>query len=177
MGDRGRLLVGIVLKKLYHQSARHTAEKRSVAREVPLPDGGDSIWQLSLHDLRSPTAEQAVAMAELVESLMADSDSLARQVLEMRLSDYRITEIASAVQRNERTVRRILDELKTRLARLLQTSGDPLPFAAQPFPHGHGSMVDRRSEDRDASDIFESEDESADGPQPEIAANDGPSRS
>jgi DNA-directed RNA polymerase specialized sigma24 family protein len=175
-GDLWRLLVGIVLKKLYHQSARHTAEKRSVLREEPLPEGSDSTWQLSLQDLRSPTAEQAVEMAELVESLMADADPLARQVLEMRLSDYRIVEIASAVQRNERTVRRILDELKTRLARLLQSSGDPLPFAAQPLRHGRGSMDDRLSNDRDVSDETDSEDESADDSKPEAAANDTPAQ-
>jgi DNA-directed RNA polymerase specialized sigma24 family protein len=163
-GDLWRLLVGIVLKKLYHQSARHTAEKRSVTREVPLPEGGDSIWQPSLHDLRSPTAEQAVAMAELVESLMADSEPLARQVLEMRLSDYRITEIASVIQRNERTVRRILDELKTRLERVFAKSGDQLP----------GAGTSRHSADRTGSKQVESEDESANDPQPEFAANDGP---
>src|SRR5260221_1082457 len=59
-GDLWRLLVGIVLKKLYHQTSRHTAEKRSVAREVPLSTGGDSSSQLWLQDLRSPTAEQAL---------------------------------------------------------------------------------------------------------------------
>ena len=175
-GDLWRLLVGIVLKKLYHQSARHTAEKRSVLREEPLPEGSDLSWKLSLHDLRSPTAEQAVAMAELVESLMAGADPLARQVLEMRLSEYRIVEIARVVQRNERTVRRILDELKTRLARLLETAGEPLPFAAQPLPHCRGSMEDRLSNDRAATDVRESEYESADDSQPEVAAGDGPAQ-
>src|SRR5690349_3686416 len=43
-GDLWRLLVGIVLKKLYHQVARHTADKRSIDRERSLPAGGDSAW-------------------------------------------------------------------------------------------------------------------------------------
>src|SRR4051794_20016718 len=33
-GDLWRLLVGIMLKKLYHQTAQHTAAKRSVDRET-----------------------------------------------------------------------------------------------------------------------------------------------
>src|SRR5258708_6666093 len=41
-GDLWRLLVGIVLKKLYHHAAPHPADKRSIDREEPLPAGGDS---------------------------------------------------------------------------------------------------------------------------------------
>ena len=55
-GDLWRLLVGIVLKKLYRQVAHHTADKRSVDREQPLPAGGDSAWANYQPAANSPTA-------------------------------------------------------------------------------------------------------------------------
>jgi hypothetical protein len=129
-GDLWRLLVGIMLKKLYHQMAEHTAAKRSVDREIPLPAGGDSAWQLVPLTARYPKAEEAVAMAELVEAFMTELEPLARQVLELRLSDHRLDEIATLTKRNEKTVRRILGDLQTRLERLLlEPGGDN--------PHGH----------------------------------------
>ena len=179
-GDLWRLLVGIVLKKLSHQTARHTAEKRSVAREVPLPDGGDSIWQISMQDLRSPTAEQAVAMAELVESLMTETEPLVRQVLKMRLSDYRISEIAVATQRSERTIRRVLDDLKTRLEKILDRSSDEVAEwqpsesgIAQPLPHGRASIEERDKPGRAKNKLEYSEDESADSYNPQVGCVSG----
>jgi hypothetical protein len=122
-GDLWRLLVGIVLKKLYHKTAEHMAAKRSVDREMPLPAGGESAWHFVLPPSRYPKAEEAVAMAELVETLMAGLEPLSRRVLEMRLSDHRLDEIASATNRSERTVRRILDDLKTQLEKVLLELG------------------------------------------------------
>src|SRR5262245_19315092 len=58
-GDLWRLLVGIVLKKLYHQAAHHTADRRSIDREEPLPDGGDSAWDAFPTAGRTPTPEEA----------------------------------------------------------------------------------------------------------------------
>src|SRR5438552_7151540 len=71
-GDLWRLLVTIVLRKLYRQAAHHTADKRSVDREQPLPDGGDSVWESFQPVSGSPTVEEAVAMADLVEGFMAE---------------------------------------------------------------------------------------------------------
>lgn len=118
-GDLWRLLVGIVLKKLYHQAARHTSEKRSIGREVRLPDGGDSGWGFYTPRSTSPGPAEAVALAELVENFMATLSSDERQVLELRLLDNRVSEIASAVGCHERTVRRLLNELESRLKTLL----------------------------------------------------------
>lgn len=126
-GDLWRLLVGIVQKKLYHQTAEHTAAKRSVDREIPLPAGGDSAWQFLPVASRYPRAEEAVAMAELVEAFMAELDPLARQILELRLSDHRLDEIAALTKRNEKTIRRKLDDLQTRLERVLLSPGEDLP--------------------------------------------------
>ncbi|MGE5195234.1 MAG: protein kinase domain-containing protein [Deltaproteobacteria bacterium] len=125
-GDLWRLLVGIMLRKLYHQAARHTADKRSVDREQPLPSGGESAWEAIAPAITKPTAEEAVAMAELVETFMAQLEPGSRQVVELRLQDYRIAEIAAATHRSERTVRRILEELRHRLRSSLGDAGDKL---------------------------------------------------
>jgi len=118
-GDLWRPLVGIMLKKLYHQAAHHTAERRSIDREQPLPSGGDSAWDAFAHAQKTPTAEEAVAMAELVEGFMSELEPLSRQVVELRLQNFRLTDIAAATQRSERTVRRILEDLQQRLESLL----------------------------------------------------------
>jgi DNA-directed RNA polymerase specialized sigma24 family protein len=119
-GDLWRLLVGIVLKKLYHQAAHHTADRRSIDREQPLPDGGDSAWNAFPTGARSPTPEEAVTMAELVEGFMAQLEPLSRQVVELRLQDWRLVDIAAATLRSERTVRRILNDVRLRLESLLE---------------------------------------------------------
>ncbi len=114
-GDLWRLMVTIVLRKLYRQAAHHTADKRSVDREQALPDGGDSAWEIFRPVSGSPTVEEAVATADLVEGFMAELEPVPRQIVEMRLQGFEIAEIAAATRRSERTVGRILEDLKRRL--------------------------------------------------------------
>jgi eukaryotic-like serine/threonine-protein kinase len=151
-GDLWRLLVGIVLKKLYHQAARHTAEKRSVGREVLLPAGGDSVWGVRGPPSTTPGPAEALALAELVENFMATLTSDERRVLELRLLDNRVTEIALAVGRHERTVRRLLTELENRLKSLLAgpdgtpisvPSNDPGSMTEPPLVSGVSEVVER----------------------------------
>jgi DNA-directed RNA polymerase specialized sigma24 family protein len=123
-GDLWRLLVGIVHRKIYHQAARHTADKRSIDREQPLPAGGESVWQAIAPASPSPSADEAVAMAELIEDFMQQLEPLSRRVVELRLQDYRIIDIAAATHRSERTVRRILENLRQRLESMLTDVGD-----------------------------------------------------
>jgi len=59
-----------------------------------------------------------------------------RQVLQMRLLDHTLDEIAATTNRSERTVRRILADLKSHLEQLLPDSGKPRthPFRADEAP-------------------------------------------
>jgi RNA polymerase sigma factor (sigma-70 family) len=123
-GSLWRLLVGIVLKKLYHQAAQHTAGKRSVNCEISLPDGGDSTWGLLQLANASTAAEQAVELADLLETFMRRIPVRSRRVVELRLQDLRITDIAAELKVNEKTVRRILDDLETRLRDALWGNGE-----------------------------------------------------
>jgi DNA-directed RNA polymerase specialized sigma24 family protein len=121
-GDLWRLLVGIVLRKLYHQIDRHTAGRRSIDRERPLPAGGESAWEALAPVRANPSTEEVIAMAELVASVTSQLEPLSRRVVELRLQNCRISEIVAATQRSERTIRRILHDLRQRLETLL---GDP----------------------------------------------------
>jgi RNA polymerase sigma factor (sigma-70 family) len=113
-GDLWRLLVSITLHKLYHQARRHTAERRTVGGEQPLDQTND--WMIAASD-REPAPEEAIAIAEEIEQLMAGLDEFGRRVLELRLQGETHAEIAAVTQRSERSVRRRLQEIRERLTR------------------------------------------------------------
>ncbi|MBS0263315.1 MAG: protein kinase [Planctomycetes bacterium] len=123
-GDLWRLLVGIVLNKLYHQVSRHTAEKRSVNREIRLGSGGDSAWNLLQLACVAPPAEQALELADLLEAFMQQIPPRSRRILELRLHGLRIEEIAGELQVHEKTIRRILADLENRLRNVLLENGE-----------------------------------------------------
>lgn len=112
-GDLWRLLVAIVLNKLRRQVARHEAEKRSIRREEELLD------VICEPQACQPSPEQALAIAEELEQLMAALPPVKRRILELRPLDYDISEIAADLGRSERTIRRMLDDLKALLERRL----------------------------------------------------------
>jgi RNA polymerase sigma-70 factor (ECF subfamily) len=112
-GDLWRLLVAITLNKVRHQVARHRADKRSIRREEEL------LAELYEPRTNHPTPEQALAAAEELEAIMAALPLVKRRILELRLLDYEISEIAADVGRSERTVRRLLTDLQTFLERRL----------------------------------------------------------
>lgn len=103
-----RLLVSITLHKLYRQVKRHSAESRNVQREEIL--GGEIAFS------QEPTAEEAVALADELESILQPLDPLLRRVLELRLQGQSLEEIAAITMRSERTVRRSLAELREAIA-------------------------------------------------------------
>jgi len=115
-GDLWQLLVTITLHKLHDQVKRHRRAKRAVDREMTV--GSDESWlNVEAHlatQLASPM--EAVALADEVEQIMRDLKPLYRRILELRLQGYNIDEIAAATQSGERTVRRVLDQVKQQLA-------------------------------------------------------------
>jgi len=120
-GDLWRILVAITLNKLHRTVAHHRAQRRSVTREEP--GAISSFEECGLWNPTAPIqADEAVALAELLETVLSELEPQARFILEMRLQDYEIREIASAIGRSERTIQRELQEIQTRLARLLPDS-------------------------------------------------------
>ena len=103
-GDLWRLLAGITRYKLLRQVRYQTAARRSVAREVPL-DPIDETGRLG-----SPHA--IVDWADELEGINAQLAPFDQRVLELRLQDYQLAEIATATGRSERSVRRALARVR-----------------------------------------------------------------
>ena len=121
-GDLWRLLVAITLHKLRHKVERHTAGKRSLNRE--LQQDKDSFTLADEVLAREPTPAEAAALADTLEHVLRDLEPRQRHMVEMRLQGYQLEEIAKSVRRSERTVRRVLEQIKQALAHMsLQENG------------------------------------------------------
>ncbi len=113
-GDLWRLLVEITMHKLYRQVTFHKAERRTIEREVSF----DAQFQSEREAFaRDPTADEACALADEIEFVMSSLGALERRVFELRLQGWRLDEIATEVNRSERTVRRTLEKLHVKLSR------------------------------------------------------------
>ncbi len=111
-GDLWALLTKITLRKLYRSAAHHAAEMRSIRRETAFPKGDDShAWVIS----EQPSAVDAVALADEVESVLRSLPLQHRRILELRLQGELLDDIARDVGVSERTVRRILADLEQQL--------------------------------------------------------------
>jgi RNA polymerase sigma factor (sigma-70 family) len=106
-GDLWKLLVTITLNKLRRQIVHHRAQKRSVNKDRPLDD---SAFYAEIDTGPSPL--EALAAADELETFMKKLSPLERQVLELRLRESRWDEIAAATGRSERTVRRVLEQIR-----------------------------------------------------------------
>ncbi|OAI38639.1 hypothetical protein AYO40_06465 [Planctomycetaceae bacterium SCGC AG-212-D15] len=116
-GDLWRLLVTMTLHKVQHQVERHTAGKRAVQREQAF-GGEDSLLGLQAEVLtREPSVVEAVALADELEALMQGLEPLQRRMLELRLQGHNLEEIAVQTHRSQRTVCRVLDQVKDHLQR------------------------------------------------------------
>jgi RNA polymerase sigma factor (sigma-70 family) len=116
-GDLWRLLAAITLNKLYRQVRRERAAKRSPDRERSF--GGESSF-LNLSPqaaAEEPSSQEAIAVVEELELVMLRFNPLQRRMIELRLQGHAIKEIAEDVNRSERYVHAVLEDLKSRLRR------------------------------------------------------------
>jgi eukaryotic-like serine/threonine-protein kinase len=108
-GDLWRLLASIAKHKLLRQARHDRADRRSVDRDW-------SIDEVEPHQLMSrqyePTPDEAVAFADLLESLLSRLDPVGQRVLELRLQGAQLAEIAHDTGRSERTIRRSLVRIR-----------------------------------------------------------------
>jgi len=121
-GDLWRLLVVITLNKLrqkveYHQAGKRRFDAEQSARQTA---SGNSFYFEAV--ARTPGPGEELALVEEIEQLTQGMDELQKQIVELRLQGYQIAEIAEHVSRSERTVRRVMDKVKTRLEQRLQES-------------------------------------------------------
>ncbi len=104
-GDLWRLLAAICINHVKREDEFFGAAKRNVVKEQAIESEiGDR-----LHGTE-------VKLAELLGSLLHNEKPLVSQVARARLAGFTLTEIAVETGRSERTVRRVLQILKAKLA-------------------------------------------------------------
>ncbi len=146
-GDLWRLLVRITLRKVCRNARRHGADCRAVDREQPWPTDPDADHE-TIAFSREPTPADAVALIDEMRSLLAPLASLQRRIVEMRLQGHEVEEIAVAVERSPRTVRRTLaslgEELERRLKDTTAVSKEPISREGHDMLIPYGDIVLRQ---------------------------------
>jgi RNA polymerase sigma-70 factor (ECF subfamily) len=108
-GDLWRLLASIARHKLQHQVARHSAERRTVTREISHPEPTNA----GCSPLASiPSPSDAIVVADEIEWILNQLSPTEQRMFELRLEGYTLDEIAEDIQRSQRTVRRTMQQLK-----------------------------------------------------------------
>lgn len=110
--DLWNLLMVICLNKLRVQYARHCAAKRDARRtQSASGDWLKSLWV-------DPDATLDLTVREAVERLPVDH----RRVAELRLQGHEVGAIAELIGRSRRTVERLLQECRQRLAQTMEAA-------------------------------------------------------
>jgi RNA polymerase sigma-70 factor, ECF subfamily len=117
-GEHGlwALLTRITVRKCADRARHYRAERRDVGRETPAAGEGPAAWADAAG--REPSPDEAVVLTETVERLFRDLDADERAILEMSLQGYSTAEIATALGRAERSVRRVRERARALLERM-----------------------------------------------------------
>lgn len=120
--DVWKLLVTISLNKLRSQVRKHSAAKRNAAQEVARRDNSmpDDFHLEKLAETPSPV--EAFIFAEMIERVSCRLDSRHAMLLELRMEGYSQQEIADELQTSDRSIRRMLDNIREVLSRELETA-------------------------------------------------------
>jgi RNA polymerase sigma-70 factor (ECF subfamily) len=120
-----RLLCAITLAKVREQARFHGRQKRGLDREVSLGAFSDREAPEHLDPVdRQPSPAEAVEFADQFQQLMASLDEEERQFVDLKLQQCTNLEVAARMGCSERTVRRILKRVQSRLERAFQV-GEP----------------------------------------------------
>ena len=109
--DLWRLLCAITLTKVREKTRFHMRQKRGLQNEVALEPGTDSAQSLGPAAAGPGPAAEA-EFADLLESVLASLDAEERQIVDLRLQDMTMEDIAKQISCSERTVRRIMKRVQ-----------------------------------------------------------------
>jgi RNA polymerase sigma-70 factor (ECF subfamily) len=118
------ILTVITVRKCSNQRKFFYREQRDVRREVPPPSLPDES-EVRLDGVsREPTPEEAVVLAETVEVLMVQLDKRDREIISLRLQGNSTAEISAETGFSERTVRRVVENVKKYLLKVRDEFAD-----------------------------------------------------
>ena len=110
-----KLFLVIALNKVRRLGEFHRAAKRDVGQTSPLEHADGTGGQHQQLD------QQSFAVLRMtVDELMQELSESQRQIVSMRIDGYDIATIAQSTGRARRSIKRILQQFRTRLARVLQ---------------------------------------------------------
>jgi RNA polymerase sigma-70 factor, ECF subfamily len=113
-----RLLSAITLSKVHKQARFHLRLKRGVNQEIPRTAGAGPENVSSMQPVApGPGLDEAAAFADQLEQILASLDEEERQLVHLKLQGYTNEEAAHHLGCSERTARRILKRVQSRLAR------------------------------------------------------------
>lgn len=118
-----RLLCVITLTKCRMLARFHGRERRGLAREQPL-DGLAGADGAAPHEpaAADPSPEEAAELADELARLLSGLDAEEQQLVELKLQEQSNEEIAERMNCSQRTVRRVLQRVQSRLRQILNES-------------------------------------------------------
>ncbi|MDH3718997.1 MAG: sigma-70 family RNA polymerase sigma factor [Planctomycetota bacterium] len=118
-----RLISAITLTKVRQKARYHSRDKRAFDREVHPNADTDSQPGLEQYvSTGEPSPEEAAEFADQLEHLLSEMDEEEKQLVQLKLQNHTNLEIADHLGCSERTVRRILSRVKSRLRKALEES-------------------------------------------------------
>lgn len=115
-----KLFLVIALNKIRAKGAYHRAAKR----DIRMTTGGEFLndWSPSGHEA-SETAHTFLKM--VIDEALGDLPASQQQMIRLRIEGYEVADIAIQAQRSKRTVERVLQEFRNRLAAILEADDGP----------------------------------------------------
>jgi RNA polymerase sigma-70 factor, ECF subfamily len=105
------LLTVMAVRKCANQAQRYAADARALTKESAGVDYNTFG--------REPTPEEAAQLAETLEEALRPLDERERMIVTLSLQGQTLEEISTAVERAQRTVRRVLDRFRHAIERQL----------------------------------------------------------
>jgi len=120
------LLALITVRKCGRVARHFRGPVHDVGKEVPRGTDSAPDWEAVAHE---PTAEEALELSETLERLMQQLSDQDRRILELRLQEYKVSDIGEQIGRTEFTVEGRLKKIRNRLQAIIDAD---LEEAASP---------------------------------------------
>jgi RNA polymerase sigma factor (sigma-70 family) len=119
-----QLLCAITLTKVREQARFHLRQRRSLNQEEQFGSEFAAGSGVGFHPAApGPTPQETAEFADQLQHLIASLEEDERQIVDLKLQEFTTEEMAERLGCSERTVRRILKRVQSRLSRVLGVSG------------------------------------------------------